>query len=189
MIALFAEMYGWPLTVYLLSGWVQRRFPSLDPLSHDAGHLWYSLVGFQGSPHWNPIHIASSLLIVAGFMVLGSAWPVLYAAQRANRLATSGLYGHVRHPQYGGFMLILAGFQLQWPTLLTVAMFPALVTMYIRLARREEREAQRAFGAQWAAYAARTPAFVPWLTAGTGRAATTSGGVDGPASTAQPDDH
>lgn len=45
IIALFVEMYGFPLTIYLLSGWLQTRFPELDLLSHNSGHLWSTLLG------------------------------------------------------------------------------------------------------------------------------------------------
>ncbi len=159
--ALFAEMYGFPLTIYLFSGWLQTRYPQLNVFSHESGHLWNSLFGFKGDPHLNPIHIVSNLLILAGFIVLSMAWKVLYAAQRERRLATTGLYAHVRHPQYVGFITILAGFLVQWPTLLTLLMFPVLVTMYVKLARREEMEAKRFFGPEWEEYSARTPAFLP----------------------------
>ena len=67
----------------------------------------------------------------------------------------------MRHPQYVGFIAILLGFQLQWPTLLTLAMFPVLVVMYVRLAHREEAEALAAFGEAYALYADRTPRWVP----------------------------
>jgi protein-S-isoprenylcysteine O-methyltransferase Ste14 len=100
--ALFAEMYGFPLTIYLLSGWLQRRYPGMDLLSHDAGHLWETLLGWRGAPHLNPLHLISNLLIAGGFILLAAAWRVLYAAQQAHRLATTGPYAHVRHPQYAG---------------------------------------------------------------------------------------
>ena len=163
IVALFAEMYGFPLTLYLIAGWLGRKFPTLDPLSHDAGHLWYSLLGFKGDPHSNPIHILSNLLIFGGFILLSSAWRVLYAAQREGRLAKTGAYGVVRHPQYIAFVVILLGFLLQWPTFLTVMMFPVLVLMYARLARHEELEIHRQFGKEWESYAAKTPALIPRL--------------------------
>jgi protein-S-isoprenylcysteine O-methyltransferase Ste14 len=163
IVALFVEMYGFPLTIYLLSGWIARRFPGLDPLSHDAGHLWYTLLGFKGNPHANPIHIATNVIIALGFWVLAASWRVLYVAQREKKLATTGPYARVRHPQYDGFVLIMFGFLLQWPTLVTLVMFPVLVVTYVRLARREEREVRAEFGPVWAAYAAETPAFVPRL--------------------------
>jgi protein-S-isoprenylcysteine O-methyltransferase Ste14 len=163
IVALFVEMYGFPLTIYLLSGWLTRRFPGVDPLGHDFGHLWYTLLGFKGDPHLNPIHIASNLFIFAGFILLASAWRALFQAQQSRTLATGGAYARVRHPQYMAFILIMFGFLLQWPTLVTLVMFPILVTVYVTLARREEREARVEFGDAWDRYAAKTPAFIPWL--------------------------
>jgi protein-S-isoprenylcysteine O-methyltransferase Ste14 len=163
LVALFTEMYGFPLTVYLLASWLGRRYPGLDLLSHDAGHLWHTVLGWQGDPHLHPLHILSSLLIGGGFILLAAAWHVLYEAQRQHTLAVTGPYAHVRHPQYVGFILIMLGFLVQWPTLITLLMFPVLVTMYGRLARREEREVLTEFGETYARYAANTPAFVPRL--------------------------
>lgn len=161
LLALFTEMYGFPLTLYLLSGWLGSRYPGLNLFSHESGHLWHTLLGWTGNPHTDPLHILSNLLIGGGFIMLASAWRVLYEAQSTNTLATTGLYAYVRHPQYVGFILIMLGFLLQWPTLLTLIMFPILVTMYVRLARREEQEVLQEFGDAYARYAATTPAFVP----------------------------
>ncbi len=164
--ALFAEMYGFPLTIYLLSGWLQTRYPGVDILSHDAGHLWSTLFGISGNPHVSVLHILSAALIGAGFILLSAAWRVLHAAQAAGRLASAGPYARVRHPQYIGFIAILLGFLLQWPTLLTLAMFPVLVAMYIRLAHREEAEVRLAFGEEYDRYAARVPRWLPRRQAG-----------------------
>ena len=161
LIALFTEMYGFPLTIYLLSGWLQTRFPGVDFLSHDGGHLLEVLFGWRVNPHLGPFHVASNIFIVAGFWLLASAWGVLYAAQRDGRLATTGASARIRHPQYVGFVLILFGFLLQWPTILTLAMFPVLVVMYGYLARHEEADMVAQFGRDYEQYAARTPRFIP----------------------------
>lgn len=161
IVALFAEMYGFPLTIYLLSGWLSSKIPGLDSFAHDSGHLLEDLFGNRSNPHFGPFHILSSVFIVGGFFLLSSAWRVLYAAQRHHRLATAGPYARIRHPQYIGFVLIMLGFLLQWPTILTVVMFPILVFMYVKLARTEEREARSQFGAEYDTYAARVPAFFP----------------------------
>jgi len=161
VVALFAEMYGFPLTIYLLSGWLQSRYPGIDWFSHDAGHLPEMLFGWRANPHFGPFHLLSFVLIGAGFWLVAAAWPILHAAQRAERLATAGPYARMRHPQYVGFVLVMAGFLVQWPTVLTVAMFPVLVAMYVRLARREEREALARFGDGYRAYMAEVPAFLP----------------------------
>ena len=161
LIALFTEMYGFPLTIYLLSGWLQSRFPGIDWLSHDAGHLLETLIGWRANPHLGPFHIASFVAIGGGFGLISAGWTRLYRAQKRRVLATDGIYARIRHPQYVGFVLVMFGFLLQWPTLLTLAMFPVLVAMYVRLARREEREALAEFGDEYRAYADRVPPFFP----------------------------
>jgi protein-S-isoprenylcysteine O-methyltransferase Ste14 len=161
LVALFTEMYGFPLTIYLFSGWLSQRFPGVNFLSHDSGHLLEVLFGWKSNPHFGPFHIISNILIGLGFWLLASAWRVLYEAQRSHVLATTGAYARVRHPQYDGFVLVMTGFLFQWPTLVTLIMFPILVYMYVRLALREERDAQAEFGAAYARYAANTPAFFP----------------------------
>ena len=162
VIALFTEMYGFPLTVYLLSGWLGSCVPGLD-LSYDGGHLWMPLLGIEGDAHTHPIHLAANLAIFGGFYLVWSGWKELHAAQREGRLATAGPYARIRHPQYVGFVVIMAGFLLMWPTLPTILMFPVLIWIYSRLARREEATVREEFGDAWKAWAARTPAFVPRL--------------------------
>lgn len=161
LVALFTEMYGFPLTIYLLSGWLTTNYPGVDWLAHDSGHLLEILFGWRGNPHFGPFHLLSTVFIGAGFWLLSSAWRVLYAAQRARTLATTGAYARIRHPQYVGFVLIMVGFLFQWPTLVTLTMFPVLVYMYVQLARREERDALAEFGDAYRVYMREVPAFVP----------------------------
>ena len=163
VIALFTEMYGFPLTIYLFSGWLQHRYPGIDIYSHDAGHLWPTLLGWKGDPHFDFFHILSMVFIFGGFLILASAWRVLYNAQRTHELAVTGPYAYIRHPQYAAFILIMLGFLLQWPTLITLVMFPILVVVYVRLAHREEREVIAEFGDTYSRYASVTPEFIPRL--------------------------
>lgn len=163
LVALFTEMYGFPLTIYLLSGWLVSRYPGINIFSHSAGHLWETLLGWKGDPHFTLLHWLSEGLIMAGFIVIATAWKVLYQAQHNHAVASQGPYAYLRHPQYAGFILIMLGFLLEWPTLITLAMFPLLVFMYSRLARREEKESLAQFGEVYANYAAQTPAFLPRL--------------------------
>jgi protein-S-isoprenylcysteine O-methyltransferase Ste14 len=172
LVALFAEMYGFPLTIYFLSGWLQSRYPDVDWFSHDAGHLLEMMFGWKTNPHAGPFHILSFVFIGGGFILISAAWKVLYDAQKTGSLATTGPYSYVRHPQYVGFILVMFGFLLQWPTILTLAMFPVLTVMYVRLARTEENDARVAFGDAYERYAAEVPGFIPRLSRIFGREST-----------------
>ncbi len=163
VVALFAEMYGFPLTIYVLSGWLQSRWPEIDWLSHDAGHLPEMIFGWRLNPHFGPFHILSFVFIGGGFWLISAGWQRLYAAQRKHELATTGVYASIRHPQYAGFIAIMFGFLMQWPTLLTLVMFPVLVAMYVRLAKSEEREAVAKFGDAYRDYMESVPGFIPKL--------------------------
>jgi len=172
LVALFAEMYGFPLTIYFLSGWLQSRYPDVDWFSHDAGHLLEMMFGWKTNPHAGPFHILSFVFIGGGFILISAAWKVLYDAQKTGSLATTGPYSYVRHPQYVGFILVMFGFLVQWPTILTLAMFPVLTVMYVRLARTEENDARVAFGDAYERYAAEVPGFIPRLSRIFGREST-----------------
>ncbi len=161
LVALFVEMYGFPLTIYLFSGWLQSRYPEVNWFSHDAGHLLEELFGWKANPHFGPFHILSFVFIGGGFMLISAGWKALYTAQRQHRLVATGVYAYIRHPQYAGFVLIMFGFLLQWPTLLTLAMFPVLTFMYLRLARIEERKALAEFGDAYRRYMRDVPGFIP----------------------------
>jgi protein-S-isoprenylcysteine O-methyltransferase Ste14 len=161
VVALFTEMYGFPLTIYLLSGWLTSRFPDINWFSHESSHLLQTLLGWRGDAHFSPLHILSNILILGGLILLAMSWKVLYRAQRNLEIARTGPYAKIRHPQYTAFIVIMVGFLVQWPTLLTLLMFPILVWLYSRLARREEKEALEMFGEQYARYAGNTPRFIP----------------------------
>ena len=161
VVALFTEMYGFPVTIFFLSGWLTENYPSIDFWTHDSGHLLHRLLGFEGSPHFDPIHIGSNVLIIIGFVMLASAWNVLHRAQQTGRLAVEGLYQKMRHPQYVGFIIIMFGFLLQWPTIPTLVMFPVMFFVYLRLEKSEEKVAVEQFGTEYLEYMQNTPAFIP----------------------------
>ena len=163
VLALFVEMYGFPLSIYLLSGWLAANYPGIDFLTHDNSHLLHTLLGIKGDPHFDVFHIVSNVLIFGGFLMLSYSWHVLWKAQRRHKLATTGIYARMRHPQYAAFIFIMLGFLLQWPTLPTLVMFPILTYMYLRLALKEEKDIEAEFGDEYRRWAAATPRFIPRL--------------------------
>jgi len=160
VIALFTEMYGFPLTIYLLTAVLGSRYPALNPFSHASGHLW---ITFLGGGAWMSvlIHLVSNGLMLGGLLLMGAGWRQIHRATGA--LVTDGVYAWVRHPQYAGLFLITVGMLIQWPTIVTGATWPVLLAVYSRLARREEREAEARYGEAYRAYRARVPMLVPRL--------------------------
>ncbi len=158
LVALFSEMYGFPLTIYLLTGWLGDAYPVLQPFNHKFGHLW--VVVFGGSNlAWVLVMGASLVLMIAGYILLSRGWRQVHGGNGG--MVTDGLYSYVRHPQYTGLFLVILGFLVQWPTLLTVLMAPVLVYAYIRLARSEERSMLDRFGDAYQQYTRSVPAFIP----------------------------
>lgn len=163
VVALFTEMYGFPLTIYLFAGWLGNVYPGINLLSHNSGHLWSTLFGLKGDPHMDLLHMVSYLFIFGGLAILVLGWNVLYKAQKNHKLAVTGPYAYVRHPQYVAFMLIMIGFLIQWPTIPTLLMFPVLAWVYRKLALSEEEDVKKEFGKSYNDYANLTPAFIPNL--------------------------
>lgn len=158
LVALFAEMYGFPLTIYLLTGWLGEAYPVLQPFSHKYGHLW--VVVFGGSTlAWIIVMGLSLVFLIAGYTLMSKGWRQIHGAH--DGLVTDGVYAYVRHPQYTGLFLLIIGFLIQWPTLLTVIMAPILIFAYVRLSRFEEAVVQQKFNQTYLSYAAITPMFFP----------------------------
>lgn len=158
LIALFSEMFGYPLTIYILTSILGRKYPVLDPLSHANGHLWVALAG--GSPIlFNILHPLSNILIIAGLMIIAIGWRRIHSG--GGQFVIEGIYRYVRHPQYSGFILSIIGFLIQWPTIITLIMAPMLFLMYTRLAKKEEKEMIDTFGDQYIQYMKKVPRFFP----------------------------
>ncbi len=158
VIALFTEMYGVPLTIYILTATLGSKYPVANPFSHMSGNLWAVFTG--GSSFVSGLFMfLGGVVMIGGVVIMGKGWRQIHKAN--GELVTSGLYQRVRHPQYFGLFLITVGMLVQWPTIITIAMWPVLMLMYYRLARKEEKEIESRFGDQYVTYRQRVPMFWP----------------------------
>lgn len=155
IIALYAEMYGFPLTIYLMV-----RFFGLDK-SHLSANLWSTLLGIGETGMLISMLFGYALLFF-GIGLFMQGWRELYRAKKQNRLVTDGLYAYVRHPQYTGLLVGLFGEGvIHWPTVFSITVYPIIVVAYVMLALREERQVLKEFGEEYRVYAARVPRFFP----------------------------
>ncbi|HSR54135.1 MAG TPA: isoprenylcysteine carboxylmethyltransferase family protein [Acidobacteriota bacterium] len=155
IIAFYAEMYGFPLTIYFLA-----RYFGIDLAWTEGGNLWAQLFG-------TPIaHLVAMLIgyviVFAGAGLIADGWRRIHKGRREQKLVTDGVYARMRHPQYTGLFLIVFGEGIvHWPTLVSVIAFPIIVVSYTWLARKEERQMLERFGKEYRDYRRRVPMFIP----------------------------
>ena len=155
IIAFYAEMYGFPLTIYFLA-----RYFGLDLAWAEGGNLWAQLFGTQTA------HIVAMVLgyaiVFSGATLVADGWRRIHRARREEKLMTDGVYARMRHPQYTGLFLIVFGEGIvHWPTIVSVIAFPVIVLAYTLLSRREERQMLDKFGDEYREYQRRVPMFIP----------------------------
>jgi protein-S-isoprenylcysteine O-methyltransferase Ste14 len=158
VVALFAEMYGFPLTIYLLSHFVGIQIP----FDHISGHLLGNLITYLKLGNgWFIVMLVSNVLLIIGIWLVSAGWELVYKSE--GKLVTHGVYAYVRHPQYTGIFIITLAFMIQWPTLATLILWPFVIAMYVRLAKQEEKDVMQQFPEQYGEYMKRTPRFFPRL--------------------------
>lgn len=158
IIALYAEMYGFPLTIYLLTSFLGIDIPWL----HVKGHLWASLFGWGDSMAMVEMVVGYAFVFL-GISLIVRGWKQIYEARKKNELVTDGIYRYIRHPQYTGIYLAIFGQLIHWPTIPTLILFPVIVAAYYTLSRKEEKVMIKSFEDEYRAYVKNVPMFFPKL--------------------------
>ena len=157
IVASAFEMFGIPLSAYFLT-WA---FGINVPRGFLWGHTLENYIGYWG------MYIGIAINIIGGLLIM-QGWRVIYREYWSKdsgegKLVTDGIYAHMRHPQYTGFLLMTFGLLVHWATLPLLIMWPLLVRQYIGLTKKEEEEMIANFGQEYLDYIERTPRFIPRL--------------------------
>jgi protein-S-isoprenylcysteine O-methyltransferase Ste14 len=150
-------MYGFPLTMYLIASVFGFN---------NAATLWYLMSPFTGYDLFVSIFLGvilpiSNVIILSSIFLIIFGWRKIFKAK--GQLVTTGIYRHVRHPQYLGFILLTFGIDFLWVTFSTLILWPILVFLYYRLAKEEEHLMEEKFGGEYRKYASETPMLIPNL--------------------------
>lgn len=157
VLAFAIEMHGIPMSMYLISMVIGKSLPE----GVLWGHTLFQWIGYIG------MYINIGCAIIAMTLIIWG-WRSIYhgywkAEPGKGKLVTTGIYHWIRHPQYTGFLLLTVGMLAEWATLPMLILFPFMVWMYVRLAKKEERDMVQEFGEEYVMYRNRTKMFIPFV--------------------------
>jgi protein-S-isoprenylcysteine O-methyltransferase Ste14 len=132
-VSLFIEMYGIPLTIFFIS-------KSLNYSYYETANIVIDFTFLGVNIAMDIAMLYATILMSVGMVIIIIAWITLYKKIKTQELVNTGIYSVSRHPQYFGFILIILGWFIGWPTLLTAIFTPILIYKYVKVCQIEERE-------------------------------------------------
>ncbi|WP_373486323.1 methyltransferase family protein [Acetobacterium malicum] len=157
VIAFAIEMHGIPFSMYVISWLIGKNLPE----GVLWGHTLFDTIGYWGMY----INIACGTV---GIVLIMNGWYNIYKKYWSRETGTgtlveTGIYKYIRHPQYTGLLLLSFGMMVEWATLPLLILYPVMVFMYVRLAKKEEQDMIEEFGIDYKNYMEDTKMFIPHL--------------------------
>lgn len=157
VIAFAIEMHGIPFSMYVISWLIGKNLPE----GILWGHTLFDSIGYWGMY----INIACGTI---GIFLIMNGWYNIYKKYWSRETGTgtlveTGIYKYIRHPQYAGLLLLSLGMMVEWATLPLLILYPVMVFMYVRLAKKEEQDMIEEFGIDYKNYMEDTKMFIPHL--------------------------
>ncbi|WP_425448103.1 methyltransferase family protein [Dethiothermospora halolimnae] len=157
VLAFAIEMHGIPFSMYLISGIIGKKLPD--------GILWGHTLN-QHIGYWG-MYINIGLSIIA-ILLISNGWYNIYhkywsREKGEGRVVKTGVYRHIRHPQYTGFILLTIGMIFDWANLFMLLFFPIIIYTYYKLAKKEEEDMIKEFGEEYIRYRKKTKMFLPFM--------------------------
>jgi protein-S-isoprenylcysteine O-methyltransferase Ste14 len=147
----------WVIAVFAVIGLADGYLPAWS----DRAGFWVLAEGVRW-PGAALFAIGGALRLWPVF-VLGRRFSGLVAIQPGHELVTDGVYGLVRNPSYLGMLVMVLGWGLAFRSWVGVLLAALLIPPLIARIDAEERLLSSQFGAQYAAFKARTWRLIPWL--------------------------
>ena len=157
IIAFAIEMHGIPFSMWVISWIIGKNLPE----GILWGHTLITSIGFWG------MYINIACAAIALFLIMNGWYNIhkKYWSEETGKgsLVKKGVYRYIRHPQYTGLLLLSFGMMIEWATLPLLILYPVMMVMYIRLAKREEKDMLNEFGDEYKEYMKTTKMFIPFI--------------------------
>ncbi len=108
-----------------------------------------------------PLIAAGAWLGIGGVRAIGIE--VADTHGTPERIATTGVYSIVRHPQYLGWLLAHVGFSFLLSAYYSILFTPVLASIVYMISKKEEEELIKEFGDEYRDYRERVPMLIPRL--------------------------
>jgi len=158
-----AETFGFSQRLASVMTWIVSFYVAMQGMTASIYTiLWVFGTEPQGwfSLDTLPLEILGIGLFFIGGILVMLGWSKIF--KNRENLVTDGIYKYVRHPQYTGILLATLSLIIYRFSPISALLWPVLVIIYYRLAKKEEKEVEQEFGEKYREYRRKVSMFIPF---------------------------